>query len=128
MRVFCVSVLGSRTFGRSLCAIRMIGLRGISSEVGYGRKTLSKVVILEGNIGVGKTTLACTLGRELNYRVMLEPTAKNPYLAKFYKDPKNYALKLQLWIFRQRFMMYVEALKHLIETGNFFSRFCIWSW
>lgn len=118
MRVFCVSFLGRRIFGPGLFSVRMIGLRGISSEMGVNKKALSKVVILEGNIGVGKTTLACRLGRELDYRVMLEPTAKNPYLSKFYKDPKNYALKLQLWIFRQRFMMYVEALKHLIETGK----------
>lgn len=78
----------------------------------------SKLIILEGNIGVGKTTLACQLARKLDYKLFLEPTTKNPYLAKFYEDPKRYALKLQLWIFRQRFRMYVKAAKHLLETGE----------
>ena len=110
----------------------MIGIRNVSSsnDRELSASQFSKMVILEGNIGVGKTTLACRLGRELDYRVMLEPTAKNPYLAKFYKDPKSYALKLQLWIFRQRFTMYVEALKHLVETGKFplflFLPSCLW--
>lgn len=78
---------------------------------------VEKLIILEGNIGVGKTTLACQLARKLDYKLFLEPTTKNPYLAKFYQDPKKYALKLQLWIFRQRFLMFASAAKHLLETG-----------
>lgn len=77
-----------------------------------------KVVILEGNIGAGKTTLACQLARQLNCRLFLEPTTKNPYLAKFYQDPNKYALKLQLWIFKQRFRTFIEATKHALETGE----------
>ena len=52
-----------------------------------------------------------------------EPAPKNPYLAKFYKEPKKYALKLQLWLFQQRFLMYVQSLKHIMKTGEliFFS-------
>ena len=33
---------------------------------------------------------------QLMYRVVYEPTAKNPYLALFYEDPRKYALKLQV--------------------------------
>ena len=86
-----------------------------------GQKHLSKqrhVVIVEGNIGVGKTTLTCQLGRKLDYRIFLEPMSGNPYLAKFYKDPKKYALKMQLWLFRQRCMMYLRAVKHVIKSGT----------
>jgi len=80
--------------------------------------TSPQLIIVEGNIGVGKSTLACHLARQLNYRVFLEPTTKNPYLAKFYRDPKKYALKLQLWIFNQRFRTYIDATKHILQTGQ----------
>ena len=76
------------------------------------------VIIVEGNIGVGKTTLACQLGRKLNYRIFLEPMSGNPYLSKFYKEPKKYALKMQLWLFRQRCMMYMRAVKHAVKSGT----------
>ncbi|XP_001634243.3 deoxyguanosine kinase isoform X2 [Nematostella vectensis] len=78
----------------------------------------AKVLILEGNIGVGKTTLACQLARKLNYKLFLEPTNKNPYLARFYEDPKRYALKMQIWLFRQRFRMYSKATSHVLTTGQ----------
>lgn len=79
---------------------------------------LPQLVIVEGSIGVGKSTLACQLARQLDYRVFLEPTTKNPYLPKFYRDPKKYALKLQLWIFRQRFKTYLDAAEHVLKCGQ----------
>ena len=86
------------------------------------RKTLitprGKLVIIEGNIGVGKTTLSQRLATLLKYKLFLEPTSKNPYLEKFYAEPKKYALKLQLWIFQQRLMIYIQAVKHMFETGQ----------
>ncbi|XP_078376426.1 deoxyguanosine kinase-like isoform X1 [Oculina patagonica] len=92
----------------------MIGFK----STGQNTSTSPQLIIVEGNIGVGKSTLACRLARQLNYRVFLEPTTKNPYLAKFYQDPKKYALKLQLWIFKQRFRTYMEATKHVLQTGQ----------
>lgn len=80
---------------------------------------LPQLVIVEGSIGVGKSTLACQLARQLDYRVFLEPTTKNPYLPKFYRDPKKYALKLQLWIFRQRFKTYLDAAEHVLNCGKY---------
>lgn len=78
----------------------------------------SQLVIVEGNIGVGKTTLARKVSQELGYALFLEPTVENPYLEKFYAEPKKYALKLQLWILEQRYLTYVEAVKHLTRTGT----------
>ena len=40
----------------------------------------AKLLIVEGNIGVGKTTLARKLATELNYKLFLEPTTENPFL------------------------------------------------
>ena len=45
---------------------------------------LPTVIILEGNISAGKTSLARDLGYLLDYHVFLEPTVTNPYLEKFY--------------------------------------------
>lgn len=42
----------------------------------------AKLLIVEGNIGVGKTTLTKKLADKLNYRIFLEPTTENPYLGK----------------------------------------------
>lgn len=92
----------------------MIGLKSTVQSASLP----TQLVIVEGNIGVGKSTLACQLARQLNYRVFLEPTTKNPYLAKFYQDPKKYALKLQLWIFKQRFRTYIDATKHVLNSGK----------
>ena len=48
----------------------------------------------------------------------MEPTVANPYLEKFYADPKSYALKLQVWIYRQRFKLFVAAVSHILTTGE----------
>lgn len=42
----------------------------------------AKLLIVEGNIGVGKTTLSQKLADRLSYRIFLEPTTENPYLGK----------------------------------------------
>ena len=39
------------------------------------------------------------------------------YAEKFYANPKKYALKLQLWILKQRYLTYSAAVKHVLETG-----------
>ena len=45
-------------------------------------RSSAKLLIVEGNIGVGKTTLARKLADELNYKLYLEPTVENPFLGK----------------------------------------------
>jgi len=55
------------------------------------------VIGIAGNIGVGKSTLANILGGLLNCLVYKELDKKNPYLDKFYKNPKEWAYKSQLF-------------------------------
>ena len=43
-----------------------------------------KLIVVEGNIGVGKSTLARGLAAQLQYKLFLEPTAENPFLGNFY--------------------------------------------
>lgn len=40
------------------------------------------LLIVEGNIGVGKTTLTQKIARELNYKLFLEPAMENPFLGE----------------------------------------------
>lgn len=76
------------------------------------------LIIVEGNISAGKSTLTRDLASSLGYRVFLEPTSTNPYLADFYREPKKFALKMQVYLLRRRFHTYIEALKHVLETGQ----------
>ena len=53
-----------------------------------------KLIIVEGNIAAGKSTLCKDLATILNYGLFIEPTDSNPYLEKYYKEPKKYAYKI----------------------------------
>ncbi len=53
-------------------------------------------ISIEGNIGVGKTSLSKKLSKDLNKKLILEDFKKNPFLEKFYENPKDYALNLEL--------------------------------
>ena len=54
-------------------------------------------ITVEGNIGVGKTTLTHLLAKHFNARLILEEFADNPFLPQFYKTPKQYAFPLELF-------------------------------
>jgi deoxyadenosine/deoxycytidine kinase len=62
-----------------------------------------KFVVIEGNIGVGKTTLASMLAKEYNARLILEKFEENPFLPKFYKDPEKHAFPLELFFMAERY-------------------------
>ena len=53
-------------------------------------------LVIEGNIGAGKTSLAKMIGDRFNARVILEQFSDNPFLPGFYKDPERYAFPLEL--------------------------------
>lgn len=69
-----------------------------------------KYVVVEGPIGVGKTSLAKRLAHSLNTDLMLENALDNPFLPRFYEDPKNAALPTQLHFLFQRIRM-IEELR-----------------
>ena len=59
-------------------------------------------IVVEGPIGVGKTTLAKRLAKSFNTELMLELATENPFLPRFYSDPKTVALPTQLFFLFQR--------------------------
>lgn len=52
---------------------------------------MSKVIVVDGNIGVGKTTFINDFAKALNMIVVDEDFTNNPYLEDFYKDKTRYA-------------------------------------
>ena len=60
-------------------------------------------IAVEGPIGVGKTSQAQALGRELNARLLLEDADSNPFLPRFYQDPDKYAFPAQLYFLLTRY-------------------------
>ena len=60
-------------------------------------------IAIEGPIGVGKTSLARALAKELNARLVLEGVEDNPFLARFYEEPDKYALPVQLYFLLTRY-------------------------
>ncbi len=63
---------------------------------------LPHYIAVEGPIGVGKTTLAKNLAQTFNYETLLEKASDNPFLERFYRDPKGAALPTQLFFLFQR--------------------------
>lgn len=66
-------------------------------------RSVSRLVVIEGLIGVGKTTLCRILEREWGARLVLEPADDNPFLAQFYGDPERFALPAQLFYLASRY-------------------------
>ena len=66
-------------------------------------ESIARYIAVEGPIGVGKSTLATLLSRELNGGTLLEEVEENPFMHKFYSDIKNYAFQTQLFFLLSRY-------------------------
>ena len=81
----------------------MIERTNLANTVNLDKKISNKTFIaVEGPIGVGKTTLANKLAQSFQAELLLEAAAENPFLEKFYQDPKSGALPAQLYFLFQR--------------------------
>lgn len=65
-------------------------------------ESVAKYIVVEGPIGVGKSSLSKRLAETFESDLVLEKPADNPFLARFYQSPKRYALATQLSFLFQR--------------------------
>jgi deoxyadenosine/deoxycytidine kinase len=73
-------------------------------------------IVIEGNIGAGKTSLTTRIAQEFSARLILEEFADNPFLPKFYENPERYAFPLELSFLSERFS---QLKKDLITEDMF---------
>lgn len=71
---------------------------------------------IEGVIGVGKTTLAKALAGETGARVVLEEVEENPFLDRFYADPRRYAFQTQVFFLLSRYRQ-----QEVLRQGDLFA-------
>ncbi|MDP2154956.1 MAG: deoxynucleoside kinase [Sulfuricella sp.] len=76
-----------------------------------------RYIVVEGPIGVGKTSLARRLSERFQAGLMLEDADTNPFLPRFYQDAERYALQTQLFFLFQRASQ-VRDLKQLELFGQ----------
>jgi len=74
-----------------------------------------RYIVVEGPIGVGKTSLARRLAEALSAQTLLELPQENPFLEKFYRDPARFALPAQMFFLFQR----MNQLRDLAQTDLF---------
>lgn len=67
-------------------------------------------IVIEGPIGVGKTSLAKRLAGDFNGELLLEGAEENPFLERFYRNPRHAALPTQLFFLFQRAQQ-IQALR-----------------
>jgi deoxyadenosine/deoxycytidine kinase len=85
------------------------------STVAAGLPPHLRHVVIEGPIGVGKTSLARKLAARFSARLVLEQANENPFLERFYRDSARYALPTQIFFLFQR----VQQLRDLAQQDLF---------
>jgi len=75
---------------------------------GRGTVSSARYIVVEGPIGVGKTTLARILTEEWQARLVLEQVDDNPFLRRFYDEPDKYAFQAQMFFLLTRYRQQQE--------------------
>lgn len=70
-----------------------------------------RLVVVAGNIGTGKTSLAERIGARLGWHTAFESVADNPYLADFYADMRAWAFHLQVFFLGHRAQQYLQMVQ-----------------
>lgn len=90
-------------------------------------------LVIEGNIGAGKTTLSTMLSQDVNAKLVLERFADNPFLPKFYSNPERYSFPLELSFLAERYkqlnadLRSVSLFQPLIIADYFFMKSLIFA-
>jgi deoxyadenosine/deoxycytidine kinase len=92
---------------------------------------VKRLVLVAGNIGTGKTSLAERLGARLGWRTAFESVADNPYLADFYADMRQWSFHLQIFFLGHRAQQHLAlanspesaiADRSIYEDAHIFAR------
>jgi deoxyguanosine kinase len=92
-----------------------------------------RFLVIEGNIGAGKTTLATRLSEEFNAKLVLEQFADNPFLPKFYEDKERYSFPLELSFLADRYnqikkeMLHPELFRSMLIADYYFTKSAIFA-
>ena len=90
-------------------------------------------IVIEGPLGVGKTSLALKLAEKINAETLLEDAEENPFLRKFYQDPKKYSFQAQIFFLLRRYQRALDIAQmdlfkrtiisdYLFEKDRIFAR------
>jgi len=77
-----------------------------------------KNIVIEGPIGVGKTSLVNLLSKKFSARRVLESAEENPFLRSFYADQKRYAFQTQLFFLLSRYRQQMELTQQDLFEQN----------
>src|SRR3990170_2818200 len=79
---------------------------------------IPRYLAIEGPIGVGKSSLAKILAQKYGSRLVKEEVEANPFLERFYENPRKYAFQTQLFFLLSRYRQQRELVQgDLFETG-----------
>ena len=87
----------------------------MSETRAFNNQSPPRYIAVEGPIGVGKTSLSKRLAESFNYELLLEKSEENPFLDRFYEEPKQHALSTQLFFLLQR----AQQLQELRQEDMF---------
>lgn len=90
----------------------------------FQREVLHPLIWVEGVIGSGKSTFSREIATRLDLRLVEEPVGngegeENPYLEKFYQDPKTYAFGMQVFLLHKRYAMQQLAAYEATGVGGY---------
>ncbi len=78
----------------------------------------AKYIVVEGPIGVGKSSLAKILAAEFQARTIFEQVEDNPFLAKFYKSRETYAFQNQTFFLLNRYQQQIKLAQQDLFNLN----------
>ena len=92
-----------------------------------------RFLVIEGNIGAGKTSLAYKLAEDFDAKLILEQFADNPFLPKFYQDQDRYSFPLELSFLADRYnqikkeILNLDLFHDMLIADYYFSKSAIFS-
>ena len=79
---------------------------------------MGRFVVFEGAIGVGKTSLVRHYAEWSGARTMLEDVEDNPFLIRFYQEPRRFAFQVQMFFLLTRYRQQKEAQQGELFSGD----------